>query len=245
MWSTVMDLLYAPPRPDRRPHGRPAHPPGPAGPARRNPGGHPHRHQPSAGAGPEQPVPEIPRPGRPPLGQHRRRSPPCGRKRRQTLAAIASAQTAELYGLQILVKGVNEDGDNTTRFLVVTRTDAAAPLPPAPGRRLALLFTVDHKARQAGHRDPPDRRAGFNMENIKSRPLPHVPFEYYFYVQLVCPDRARRPGAGLCCRAWRKSAAPSGCWASLRPARRRKHRSEPGGRPQTPDPILFDRRHPP
>ena len=28
---------------------------------------------------------------------------------------------------------------------------------------------------------------GFNMECIKSRPLPHVPFEYYFYVQLVCP----------------------------------------------------------
>lgn len=26
------------------------------------------------------------------------------------------------------------------------------------------------------------------MENIKSRPLPHVPFEYYFYVQLVCPE---------------------------------------------------------
>ena len=25
------------------------------------------------------------------------------------------------------------------------------------------------------------------MECIKSRPLPHVPFEYYFYVQLVCP----------------------------------------------------------
>ena len=30
---------------------------------------------------------------------------------------------------------------------------------------------------------------GFNMENIKSRPLPHVPFEYYFYVQLVCPEQ--------------------------------------------------------
>ena len=31
---------------------------------------------------------------------------------------------------------------------------------------------------------------GFNMETIKSRPLPHVQFEYYFYVQLVCPANA-------------------------------------------------------
>ena len=35
---------------------------------------------------------------------------------------------------------------------------------------------------------------GFNMECIKSRPLPHVPFEYYFYVQIVCP--AGSTGAG-------------------------------------------------
>ena len=35
---------------------------------------------------------------------------------------------------------------------------------------------------------------GFNMECIKSRPLPHVPFENYFYVQIVCP--AGSTGAG-------------------------------------------------
>ena len=106
----------------------------------------------------------------------------------KSLAAIASAQTAELYGLQILVKGVNEDGDNTTRFLVVARADAAAPLPPAPGRRLALLFTVDHKPGKLANVIRLIGEQGFNMENIKSRPLPHVPFEYYFYVQLVCPE---------------------------------------------------------
>ena len=31
---------------------------------------------------------------------------------------------------------------------------------------------------------------GFNMESIKSRPLPHVQFEYYFFVQLICPADA-------------------------------------------------------
>ena len=42
----------------------------------------------------------------------------------QTLAAIASAETAKLYGLQILAEGVNEDGDNTTRFIVIEKEGA-------------------------------------------------------------------------------------------------------------------------
>ncbi len=102
----------------------------------------------------------------------------------KTLAAIASAETAELYGLTILAAGVNEDGDNTTRFIVVEK---AAPAPaPRAGQRLGLLFTVDHKPGRLARAIEYIGGQGFNMECIKSRPLPHVPFEYYFYVQLVC-----------------------------------------------------------
>ena len=43
-----------------------------------------------------------------------------------SVAAIASAETAGLYGLQILSAGINADGDNTTRFIVIERA-AAAP----------------------------------------------------------------------------------------------------------------------
>ena len=38
--------------------------------------------------------------------------------------------------------------------------------------------------------------SGFNMESIKSRPMPHVPFEYYFYVELV-GDPTRSETAAL------------------------------------------------
>ena len=101
------------------------------------------------------------------------------------LAAIASAETAGLYGLQVLAQGVNTEGDNTTRFIVIERT--AQPPAPAPGQRLALLFTVRHEPGQLAAVLDRIGARGFNMECIKSRPLPHVPFEYYFYVQLVCP----------------------------------------------------------
>lgn len=102
------------------------------------------------------------------------------------VAAIASAETADLYGLQILAAGVNADGDNTTRFIVIERSPEP-PVMTGAGQRLALLFTARHKPGQLAAVLDHIGARGFNMECIKSRPLPHVPFEYYFYVQLVCP----------------------------------------------------------
>ena len=64
------------------------------------------------------------------------------------------------------------------------------------------------RARPAGRRAGPHRRARVQYGVHQEPPLPHVPFEYYFYVQLVCP-RSTRP----------KAAAP--CWATCaRPATR-------------------------
>ena len=110
-----------------------------------------------------------------------------------TVAAIASAETAGLYGLQILCAGINADGDNTTRFIVIERSPEP-PVMTGQGQRLALLFTARHKPGQLAAALDRIGAGGFNMECIKSRPLPHVPFEYYFYVQIVCP--AGSTGAG-------------------------------------------------
>lgn len=95
-----------------------------------------------------------------------------------TKAAIASAETAALYGLQVLVPGINTDGDNTTRFIVVAKGL------PNEGNRFSLLFTVDNKPGKLAGVIERIGASGFNMECIKSRPMPHVPFEYYFYVEL-------------------------------------------------------------
>lgn len=97
----------------------------------------------------------------------------------RTCAAIASAETAALYGLQILARDINTEGDNTTRFIVIGKE-----LPPH-GNRFSLLFAADHKAGMLANVIQEIGAAGFNMECIKSRPMPHVPFEYYFYVELV------------------------------------------------------------
>lgn len=105
-----------------------------------------------------------------------------------TMAAIASAETAKIYGLEILAAGINADGDNTTRFVVVERSDKVAATKPHPGQRVSVLFTVDHKPGKLARVIELIGQMGLNMECIKSRPLPHVQFEYYFYIQLIWPE---------------------------------------------------------
>ena len=109
----------------------------------------------------------------------------------KTKAAIASAETAQLYGLDVLVPSINTDGDNTTRFIVLSREK------PTAGNRFSLLFTVDNKPGKLGEVIQIIGRSGFNMESIKSRPMPHVPFEYYFYVELVGDPTADETAALL------------------------------------------------
>ena len=82
----------------------------------------------------------------------------------KSVAAIASLETAALYGLSVLAENINTSETNTTRFIVIGRRMNAA------GNRFSLLFTV---------------AMGFNLECIKSRPMPNVPWEYYFYVEVV------------------------------------------------------------
>ena len=105
-------------------------------------------------------------------------------------AAIASRETAALYGLEVLVPDINTDGDNTTRFIVISREK------PTRGNRFSLLFTVDNKPGKLAAVIQKIGASGFNMESIKSRPMPHMPFEYYFYAELV-GDPARAESEAL------------------------------------------------
>lgn len=96
-----------------------------------------------------------------------------------SLAAIASQETAALYGLSILCPDISEATDNATRFIVIAREV------PAAGNRFCLLFTLRHEAGRLARAMETIARLGYNMECIKSRPLPHIAWEYYFYAELV------------------------------------------------------------
>lgn len=96
-----------------------------------------------------------------------------------TKAAIASLESAEVYGLVPLAKDIATEANNTTRFIVISREK------PAEGGRFALLVTVENTVGQLNRVIQTISEKGFNMENIKSRPMPKRPWEYYFYIELV------------------------------------------------------------
>ncbi len=103
-----------------------------------------------------------------------------------TLAAIASPETAEIYHLQVLAPHINTSAENTTRFIVIGREM------PCQGDRFNLLFTVNHRAGQLAKVMQIIGEMGFNMESIRSRSLRDVPWQYYFYVEIVGDLREER-----------------------------------------------------
>lgn len=96
----------------------------------------------------------------------------------KSFAAIASSQTAALYGLQVLAPDINTAATNTTRFIVIGQK------PVLQGTSFSLLFTVAHQAGSLAKVIDAIASEGYNMESIKSRPMPDSAWEYYFYAEI-------------------------------------------------------------
>ena len=95
-----------------------------------------------------------------------------------TLAAICSEAAAELYGLTILERGVNDGTFNQTRFIAVTRELSAKP----EDTRVSLILTLPHICGSLSSALAVFGDYGVNMTEIHSRPLPDMPWNYCFYV---------------------------------------------------------------
>ncbi len=100
----------------------------------------------------------------------------------KSVAAIASAETAALYGLKVLDHDINESKANTTRFAVFSRTEHR-PAPGAKDSAFLLLFTVNHVAGALAKAINVIGAHGFNMKVLRSRPMKTLAWKYYFYVE--------------------------------------------------------------
>lgn len=93
-------------------------------------------------------------------------------------AAVASKETAKLYGLEVLVENINTSSENTTRFIVISKKLQNE------GNCFNMMFTVDHNAGQLANIIQIISKHGFNMESIKSKSIHNLPWQYYFYAEL-------------------------------------------------------------
>jgi len=98
----------------------------------------------------------------------------------KTLGAIASVETANLYGLKVLEANINKSGENTTRFVVLSKVKAAS----GPRSNSVLMFTVKNEAGSLAGAISIIGKYGYNMTALRSRPLKKHSWQYYFYVEI-------------------------------------------------------------
>jgi len=104
------------------------------------------------------------------------------RQQDPTVAAIASAESAAHYGLQVLAEGINKSRVNTTRFAVLSRAENRN-ICKAHGAHFALVFTVRNEAGSLARALSIIGAHGFNMRTLRSRPMRELLWQYYFYVE--------------------------------------------------------------
>lgn len=98
----------------------------------------------------------------------------------KTLGAIASVETAELYGLQVLDTNIHKSAENTTRFAVLSRVRASTPAHTSS----VLMFSVKNEAGTLANAINIVSKYGYNMTALRSRPLKDHSWQYYFYIEL-------------------------------------------------------------
>lgn len=103
-------------------------------------------------------------------------------------AAIASIKAAELYGLNVLVRGINLPKINFTRFLVVTTT-GNVEFDVQQANKASMFFNLPHTRGALGQILKIVELYGLNMTKLQSYPIPSDPFRYNFHLDVVFDDR--------------------------------------------------------
>ncbi|MFV0380817.1 MAG: bifunctional chorismate mutase/prephenate dehydratase [Breznakia sp.] len=94
------------------------------------------------------------------------------------VAAIASKQSAERFGLSVIEEDIHSHKHNTTRFIVVAKQ------PKLQGDYFQLMFTTNHDAGALAQAMNIIAEYDFNMESIRSRAVFEKPWTYYFLVEI-------------------------------------------------------------
>lgn len=102
-------------------------------------------------------------------------------EKRINWAAICTKRAADEFGLKVLDKNIQNNDNNCTRFIVISKKAIITE----QSSKISLCFTLNNRpgslytvlSRFASH--------GFDLTKIESRPIPDSQFDYLFYLDFI------------------------------------------------------------
>ena len=99
---------------------------------------------------------------------------------RTDIAALSSRFCGEHYGLNIVESNVQDQDNNYTRFICISKNPEIYP----GADRTSLMMTLPHKPGSLHHTLSKFYTHGVNLRKLESRPLPDREFEFMFYFDI-------------------------------------------------------------
>ena len=99
----------------------------------------------------------------------------------KTKAAIASKIAAEAFGLEILAENINTQANNTTKFIIISKS----PEIKNEASKISLCFTLPNTPGALSQVMLVFAKNELNMLKIESRPIQNKKFEYFFFCDIA------------------------------------------------------------